>query len=132
MSAGHKETIRRFVSEVVNAGNLDRIEEFFAPSIAGGVRSALQEFFTAFPDWEEDISALVEEGDVVVGYFTCSGTHQGEFMGIPPTGGRMERVPEVYFFRFERDQIVEMWGVEDTLGRLQQLGIERVPPPSRN
>ena len=52
-----------------------------------------------------------------------SGTHQGEFMGAPPTGKRME-VDEVSFLRVEGGKFVDFWGIEDNLKRMQQLGMQ--------
>jgi predicted ester cyclase len=63
------------------------------------------------------------EGDKVVGRFTCSATHLGEWLGQAPTGRRFERVDEVSIFRFRDGKITHAWSLEDTLGRLQQLGL---------
>ena len=65
---------------------------------------------------------LVGEGDMVAGRFRCSGTHLGEFLGEAPTGRRME-VEEVFFLRAEGDRFEEFWGLEDSLGRMRQLGL---------
>jgi predicted ester cyclase len=67
---------------------------------------------------------LVAEGDTVVGRFRCSGTHLGTWNGHEATGRRFEDVDEVYFFRFEGDRIAGVWGIEDTLDRFRQLGLE--------
>ena len=56
----------------------------------------------------------------------CSATHSGEWRGHPPTGRRFENVDEVYFFTFEDERIAQAWGLEDTLGRLRQLGLAPV------
>jgi predicted ester cyclase len=56
------------------------------------------EFRRAFPDWREEIEALVAEEDTVAGRFRCSGTHLGEFQGEAPTGRRKE-VEEIFFLR---------------------------------
>ena len=55
--------------------------------------------------------------------FTCSGTHTGEWLGHAPTGRRFERIDEAGFYRLRKGRIVESWGVEDTLRRLEQLGL---------
>jgi predicted ester cyclase len=71
-----------------------------------------------------DIVELVAEGDTVVGRFRCSGTHLGEWLGHPPTGRRFERIDEVYIFRIDaKGRIARAWGIEDTLKRLEQLGL---------
>jgi len=79
-------------------------------------------FRSAFPDWREEIVELVAEGNTVVGRFRCSGTHQGEFLGVPPTGRRME-VDDVYFLQVEGGKFVDFWGLEDHLTRMRQLGL---------
>ena len=72
---------------------------------------------------------LVAEGDTVAGRFKCSGTHLGEFLGEAPTGNRME-VAEVFFLRSEDGRFVDFWGLEDSLGRMRQLGL--IPSPKRS
>ena len=67
--------------------------------------------------------APVAEGDTVVGRFTCSATHLGEWLGQAPTGRRFERVKEVWILRFRDGRIVHVWSLEDTLDRLRQLGL---------
>jgi predicted ester cyclase len=68
---------------------------------------------------------LIAEGDKVVGRFTCSATHLGAWLGQAPTGRRFEHVDEVWIFRFHDGKIVHTWSLEDTLGRLRQLGLTR-------
>ena len=53
----------------------------------------------------------------------CSGTHTGDWLGHPPTGRQFRRVPEVYFFAFTDSRISKACGLEDTYGRLRQLGL---------
>jgi len=69
------------------------------------------------------IVELVAEGETVAGRFACSGTHTGEWLGHPPTGGRFTDVAEVYLFRVVDERIVRAWGLEDTADRLRQLGL---------
>ena len=71
-----------------------------------------------------ELVELVAEGDTVVGRFACSATHLGGWRGHAPTGRRFEDVDEVYFFGFDGDRIATVWGVEDTLDRFQQLGLD--------
>jgi predicted ester cyclase len=86
------------------------------------VKRLFAEFRSAFPDWREEIVELVGEGDAVAGRFRCSGTHSGEFLGHPPTGKRME-VEEAYFLRAADGKFVDFWALEDSLGRMRQLGL---------
>ena len=114
--------VRRMV-EAINAGEEEAaVEELFAPRTARRVKRLFAEFREAFPDWHEEAVQLVAEGDTVAGRFRCSGTHLGEFLGNPPTGKRME-VEEVFFLRAEGGRFVDFWGLEDSLGRMQQLGL---------
>jgi predicted ester cyclase len=67
---------------------------------------------------------LVAEGDKVVAHFKCSGTHEGEWCGVAPTGRRFEDVDEVYIFRVAGGRLVSAVAVEDNLARMRQLGFE--------
>ena len=128
MSEENKAMVRRMV-EAINAGDEGAaVEELFAPRAARRVGRLFAEFRSAFPDWHEGIVQLVAEGDTVAGRFTCSGTHQGEFLGEAPTGRRMD-VEEVFFVRVENGRFVDFWGLEDSLGRMRQLGL--LPPGRR-
>jgi predicted ester cyclase len=118
-----KDTVRRLVSEVINQGRLEVVDELFAPPVSEIAKRLFDDFRAAFPDWREDIVQLVAEGDTVVGRFKCSGTHEGEFMGLPPTGRRFDEIDEVYFLKFRDRRIVDFWGLEDNLTRLEKLGI---------
>ena len=77
---------------------LELVEDLFAPELAEPARQAFRSFRAAFPHWREEIVDLVAEGDKVAARFRCSGTFQGEFMVLPPTGRRQE-VDEVFFLR---------------------------------
>jgi predicted ester cyclase len=128
VSEENKAIVRRLV-EAINAGEEEAaVEELFAPRTARRVKRLFAEFRSAFPDWHEEAVQLVAEGDTVAGRFRCSGTHLGEFLGNPPTGTRME-VEEVFFVRAEDGRFVDFWGLEDSLGRMRQLGL--LPPGPR-
>jgi predicted ester cyclase len=119
----NKEVVRRAVDEIIGGGRMELVDELYAPEIAAGVKAWIAPFRASFPDVRMETIDLVAEGDKVVGRFTCSGTHDGEWRGHPPTGRRFERVDEVYFFRLRDGKIVESWGVEDMADRLRQLGL---------
>jgi predicted ester cyclase len=120
----NKEVVRRAIDEIINGGRMELVDELYAPEIASGVKSWIAPFRASFPDVHMDVIDLVAEGDRVVGRFACSGTHEGEWRGHPPTGRRFERVDEVYFFRLQDGMIAESWGVENTADRLRQLGLQ--------
>jgi predicted ester cyclase len=128
VSEVNKDMVRRMV-EAINAGEEDAAaDELFAPRAARRVKRLFAEFRSAFPDWREEIVELVAEGNTVAGRFKCSGTHRGEFLGEAPTGKRME-VEEVFFLRAEDGKFVAFWALEDSMGRMRQLGL--IPSPKR-
>jgi predicted ester cyclase len=118
VSEESKAMVRRMV-EGINSGEIEAtVDELFAPRAARRVKRLFKEFYTAFPDWREEIVELVAEGNTVAGRFRCSGTHLGE----APTGKRMD-VEEVFFLRVEEGKFVDFWGLEDSLNRMRQLGL---------
>ena len=128
MSEENKAMVKRMV-EAINAGEEDAaVDELFAPRAARRVKRLFAEFRSAFPDWQEETVELVAEGDTVAERFKCSGTHRGEFLGEAPTGKRME-VEEVFFLRAEDGKLVDFWALEDSMGRMRQLGL--IPTPKR-
>ena len=115
-----KSLVRRLVDEAMNGQDMGVLDELCTAALAPKLRRAFSEFRAAFPDWHQEIRELVAEGDTVVGRFRCTGTHEGGWRGLPPTGRRM-RVDEVYFFRLDDGRIGGLWGLEDTWTRMQQL-----------
>jgi predicted ester cyclase len=124
MSEENKAMLRRLVEAINTGGEAEAVDELFTPRAARRVKRLFAEFRSAFPDWHEEIVELVAEGDTVAGRFRCSGTHLGEFLGEAPTGKRME-VEEVFFLRAKDGRFVDFWGLEDSLGRMRQLGLLR-------
>jgi predicted ester cyclase len=118
-----KQTVRRFVDEAVNAGRHEVIDELFTDDMAAWAREWFGAFRRSFPDMHMELVELVAEGDRVVARFACSATHTGDWRGHPPTGRRLEGVDEVYFFTFAGERISAAWGIEDTLERFRQLGL---------
>ena len=78
--------------------------------------------YRAFPDIHITIEDLIEEGDKVVAKDTVTGTHLGEFNGLPPTG-RSVSYPEIFIMRFVNGRIAEIWGVADVFSQMKQLGV---------
>ncbi|WP_207929097.1 ester cyclase [Actinomadura sp. 6K520] len=125
-------------TQAVNSGDADLIsttfDEVFDPDVlirtplpigTTGVE-AIKEVFTkllgAFPDLHITTEDVIAEGDKVVSRNTVSGTHQGEYMGIPPTG-KAVTWQEIMIVRFEDGRITETWGVVDVLSQMRQLGV---------
>ena len=85
------------------------------------MKAQLSDVLEAFPDFEATVEDVVTEGETVAMRVTLSGTHEGEFMGIEPTGESF-RVGNMVFTRVEDGRIVERWIQPDTLGMLVQIG----------
>jgi steroid delta-isomerase-like uncharacterized protein len=85
-------------------------------------------FRTAFPDLQLSVEDQIAEGDRVVTRYTGRGTHQGELMGIPPTGNEVS-VGGTIISRVSGGRIEEEWNNFDALGMMQQLGV--IPPPEQ-
>lgn len=134
--ANNKATVRRFrdAMNTRDAALISKtIDEVFDPGVkqhtpfeVTGVQ-ALKEmvfatFYRAFPDIHFTIEDLIEEGDKVVVMDRVTGTHQGEFNGIPPTG-RSVSYSEIFILRFASGRIAEGWGVVDIFSQMKQLGL---------
>ena len=136
----NKAIVRREVEELYNPdGDLDAVDELFAPGYVlhdpslpesgRGPESARQlasAFRSAFPDLHTTFDGAVAEGDKVAYRWTASGTHEGELMGIPPTGRRVQ-TSGMTINRFSGGRIAEDWYQSDDLGMMQQLGV--IPSP---
>ena len=135
----NKALFRRTYEEVFNQGNFALADELVAPDCINhevppgmpnrgpeAVRQPAMMLRAAFPDLHFTIEELVAEGDTVVGRMTMSGTHQGPFMGIAPTGHSV-RQAQMHFVRFADGKGVEHRAVRDDLGLMQQLGV--IPAP---
>jgi predicted ester cyclase len=119
----NEQLVRRLVDEVVNQRNADALSELTQGDFAERARRWINPFGSAFPDFTMEIVELVAKNDTVVGHFKCSGTHSGEWIGVPPTGRRFEGVDEIYIFRVRDGKLASAMGVEDNLSRMRQLGI---------
>jgi len=81
----------------------------------------------AFPRYDLIAQDMVAEGDLVTVRAVVKGSHQGDLMGIPPTGKQIE-MPLIIIYRIAGGKIVEHWMVSDQLGMMQQLGV--IPEPT--
>ncbi len=134
-----KAAVRRFVVEVQSQHRLELVDELFAPdyidhAVPLGMPPAqgtgyFKQFYTkklrAFPNMQGTIHDQIAEGDKVTTRKTFRGTHQGEFMGIPPTGKEIELLV-IDIFRVTGGKLAEHWGAWDRLSMLEQLGA--MPP----
>lgn len=125
--------LERYISEVWEAANPEAVGRFAAESFRrhrsplsdpldrAGQISLLKTFRSAFPDITVEVEDVVAADDRVAFRSTMRGTHQGEFLGIEPTG-RKVTVVLVDILRIEDGKIVEQWGGPDLLDLLKQLG----------
>jgi predicted ester cyclase len=119
--------VRRLIDVAVAQRNLDVLDHVAAGEFAEVAKRWVQPFQSAFPDFEMKVVELIAENDTVVAHFKCSGTHRGNWLGIPPTGRRFEGIDEIYIFRIREGKLVSASGVEDNLTRLRQLGVSPGP-----
>jgi steroid delta-isomerase-like uncharacterized protein len=121
--------------EAINSGNLEALRDLVAPEVvehdpapnqgpgAQGYIDMFAEMRKAFPDMQAAPEHLTADEDTVALAYTLTGTHQGEFMGIQPTGKKI-KARGVQIARFANGKMVERWGSSDQLGILQQLGAQ--------
>lgn len=97
------------------------------PSIGiAGIKAIVSMFKSAMPDAQANIEFQVAEGDKVVNRYTWSGTHQGEYFGVPATGKRVSWTATATF-RIPNGKIREAWLNWDQLGLMQQFGVVTTP-----
>jgi steroid delta-isomerase-like uncharacterized protein len=130
----NKELVRRIPTKVFDDGHVELVDDLFADDFVGqlpptpgelhgpeGFKQLVTAFRNGFPDLSHPEIDLVGEGDTVVARLTGTGTQEGEFMGIEPTGETM-RMTGMEMYRIEDGKIDEAWLNVDMLGLLQQLG----------
>jgi predicted ester cyclase len=134
-----KDVVRRFVDEYQTGADERAFAELLHPDVldhsrppgiaagALGVRQQFDGFRAAFPDFHATILDQITEGDRVVTRKVFTGTHQGPFQGLEPTGRQVE-IHVIDIVRVADDRIVEHWNCVDRLGLLAQLGA--LPDPS--
>jgi len=133
MSEQRKAAIKRVVEEAWNKGNLDVIDEFYAPNFAlrrfglgdfdlEGIKDAIRQSRKAFPDYQMTIEDIIVEGDKAAMRYSWRGTHTGEstLMG-PPTGKKVE-VVGIGITHWVGGKLVDEWNYQDNMGMFQQLG----------
>ena len=136
----HAATVRRFY-DLISAGDLDGFGELLAddfvehedlpPAVQAAGREAPKQLFSmfraGFPDMRFAAEEVLTSGDKVVVRARVTGTHEGEFMGIPPTGKSID-APVIDIIRFGDDGLAhEHWGILDQMRMMQQLGVAPGP-----
>jgi steroid delta-isomerase-like uncharacterized protein len=139
MSNANKGVIGAFIEEVINQRRLERANDLVKEDFIEldplpgqqqgreGLKAVLSQMQTAFPDMRWVVDEMVAEDDKVVSRFHWTGTHKGNFLGIPATS-RSVTVNGVVIDRLESGKMADSRILMDTLGLMQQLGV--IPPPS--
>ncbi len=131
----NKAVANRIYREAINEANLavfdelvaeDSIEHDDFPGMPKRGPDAPKALFTvfggAFPDLHMTVEDMIAEGDKVVARVTVSGTHQGEFMGIPPTA-KSFNVRGIDILELRDGQVIAHWGVMNERAMMEQLGL---------
>jgi steroid delta-isomerase-like uncharacterized protein len=135
-----KELVRRYFEQIWNRGNLEIVDQLFTPDFVRhgpaleggevrgpeGLKQLVRLYRGSFPDLNVPIDEQIGEGEVVVTRWTAQGSHQGELMGIAPTG-RRATVPGIIIDRIAGGRIAEEWASYDGLSMLQTIGA--IPAP---
>lgn len=128
----NKNIVLRY-QEIYNSNDLGALgevvaEDLVSPKIMSGMPAGLQgamrvheTTLIGMPDWQTRIDDLIAEGDKVAARITMTGTHTGDFWGMPATGRKVD-FTGIYIVRIRDGRIVEHWGEEDGVALLQQLG----------
>jgi steroid delta-isomerase-like uncharacterized protein len=136
----NKAIVRRFFEVVFAEQRVDLTDELVARHYldhgamlgqAPGLEGAKQKwaiYIAATSDMHVAIEDMVAEGDKVVVRWTYEGTHEGDWLGIPPTGKRF-RTSGISIHRLAEGKIAELWQEVDGLGLMQQLGF--IPTPGK-
>jgi steroid delta-isomerase-like uncharacterized protein len=124
----------RLQEEVFGQGKLEVVDELLAPdyvSHAPGdpelsrgpedIKEVVRAYHSAFPDINFAVEKQVAEGDMLVTWWIARGTHRGEFMGVPPSGRRIE-VSGMSMDRISGGRIVENWNNWEALEMMSQIG----------
>jgi steroid delta-isomerase-like uncharacterized protein len=141
MSKQNKMIARRIFEEMETQGNLNAADEVFSSDFVAHMPmgdmhgpASIKQFIislqTGFPDLHSTVEDQVAEDDRVMTRFRASGTHQGEFMGVPASGNQMD-ISGIIVSRFANGKIVEQWGIPDLLSLMQQIGAIPTPEQSR-
>lgn len=128
-----KDVARRYVETVWNEGNVEEMDEVLTEhqvyhDPTGDGEEPLSEFkafirgyHRAFPDLQFAVDDYIAEGDLVSFWGRATGTHEGRFMGIEPTGNRID-IMGINVVRVEDGKVAERWANVDIFGMLKQLG----------
>jgi len=134
MSAKENKALMRRLFEEINKGKAAAMAAIDRSIDMRGdlknIKQIISEEFSAFPDLHYTIDDMVAEGDKVATRVTMTGTHKGEFMGIPPTNKKIT-IRAIFIHRFAGGKIVEEHVEYSALDLMQQLGLKEIPTPKK-
>lgn len=128
----NKDVVLRTHNEFWNRGKYELADELYADEYFNtflcevqthgkqGMIDFTKKHKAAFPDWTERVVDIFAEGDRVVARYVSTGTHEGEFEGIPATGKKV-KVNEVSIYKLHNGKVVEQWGFPDGVSLFKQL-----------
>jgi steroid delta-isomerase-like uncharacterized protein len=122
MNTGDEELIANTIDELVEPDALIRTPLPLKAEGAQKLKEVFARLHRAFPDLHITVEDLIAEGDKVVARNSVTGTHQGDYMGLPPTG-KSVTYDEIFIFRFVNGRVAETWGVVDVLSQMRRLGV---------
>jgi steroid delta-isomerase-like uncharacterized protein len=139
MVQNNAKVVRGFVDEVITRGNIEAAAQYVWGDVVeqvplpgqgpglDGLKDIIRAMRAGFPDIVFSIQEQIAEHDKVASRFEWTGTHNGEFLGIPATG-RPVRVWGIVIDRLQDGRIKDTRIIMDTLGLMAQLGV--FPPPA--
>jgi predicted ester cyclase len=130
-------TFRRVIEEGFNRGNVDALDDCFAPAYGEhqfdlpptleGFKGSIRYLRSTFSDFSLTIEDMIAGEDMVWARMTGRGVNNQPFMGRPPTG-KPFTMTVIDICRFEDGKIVDHWGVPDRFHLIMQLGLLGGPP----
>jgi predicted ester cyclase len=117
----NKALVRRYFEAISGKDKPRALQDEYIADSDEELKEHIVFFEAAFPHYELLVDDMVAEGEKVAVRVTFKGTHQGEFMGIAPTGKDVS-IPISLIYRITGGRIVEHWMLAEQLGLMQQLG----------
>jgi steroid delta-isomerase-like uncharacterized protein len=121
-NSGDPELVAQAIDELVDPDVLIRTPLPIQTTGVEALKQVWAMLLQGLPDLQITVEDVLAEGDKVVCRNTVTGTHHGEYMGVPPTGKSIT-YNEIFIFRLVDGRIAETWGVVDVLSQLRQLGV---------
>jgi steroid delta-isomerase-like uncharacterized protein len=133
-TSANSAVVHRYFNDLMSQGQLEIIPEIMAPNISfhiptlpeairghDGMKGFVTGLRTGFPDIKFTVERQIAEGNKVAARWFIEGTHNGVFLGMPPTGNHVKD-QGLDVFIFQDGKIAEVWVNENDLGLMKQLG----------